>query len=376
MRQDIWILRAPRLNANDEVLTLTRWLRPDRSNVVAGDPVAEIETEKATAEVAADASGILVHAVAAGDTAVIGAPLAYVGDAAAIDTARIEAPIPNAPPATGRHDVTPKARTLAAQRGVDLAEVRASGATIKERDVARYLAEHGEPTGIIAGDPRLVLVGDASSHHSRVARDLRAAARAGLFTTLAYRLDLRGPERVIAAELAQGRAVSLLAVLLHALGKTVSEFPALQSVVDRGKVYRYRDVDIAVAVRSPAGELFAPVVRGLDRLSLVGIAAECARLAKSAMRGKLAATDIGGACLAVSLIPTPNVESFAALPMPFQSAILAVGAARHEVALTAAGPVAQPVTTVTITYDHALCDGIMVAEFCATLDRALNPGQA
>src|SRR5262249_38338477 len=149
-------------------------------------------------------------------------------------------------------------------RGVDLAAVRAVGATIQERDVARHLAEHGA-AGQMPDDPRLVLVGPATARRLRVARDLRAAAHASVFTTLAYRLALRGPERAIAAELAAGRAASLLVLLLAALGRTLPQFPDLVSVLAQGTIYRHRDIDVAFAARSPAGELHAPVVRRVDR---------------------------------------------------------------------------------------------------------------
>jgi pyruvate dehydrogenase E2 component (dihydrolipoamide acetyltransferase) len=242
-----------------------------------------------------------------------------------------------------------------------------SGVTVKERDVARHLAEHGA-AGDAAHDPRLVLVGTASPHQRRVARDLRAAARAGIFTTLAYRLDLRGPERMIAAERARGRTASLLVTLLWGLGRTLPAFPLLVSVLDRDDIYRYRDVDIAFAARSQAGDLHAPVVRCVDRLLVDEISREWARLAKRAMRGKLDASDVGGACFTVSVIATPNVESFVALPLPAQTAILALGASRQQ----AEADDGRPVAMATVTYDHALCDGVYVAEFCAALDRALN----
>ena len=367
-----WVLRAPRLNANDDSVTLTRWLAADQSAVSAGDRLAEIETEKATSELAAEIGGILRHAVPAGAVVPIGAPLAYVGETrAAAEDAR-DAPAPPTPlvPAS-RLAATARARALAAARGVDLAAVVPGGATIKERDVVRHLAQHGA-AGDAVRDPRLVLVGEASPHQRRVARDLRTAAQAGVFTTLAYRLDLRGPERMIAAERTRGRTASLLVTLLWGLGRTLSAFPRLISVLDRGMVYRYRDVDIAFAARSQAGELHAPVVRSVDRLSLEEISRECARLAKRIMRGKLDARDVGGACFTVSVIATPNVESFVALPPPAQTAILALGATRHEIE---AGHT-RPVATATVTYDHALCDGVCVAEFCAALDRALNAGPA
>jgi pyruvate dehydrogenase E2 component (dihydrolipoamide acetyltransferase) len=370
---ECWILRAPRLNANDDSVTLTRWLAADRATVAAGAPVAEIETEKATAELAAEIGGTLVHAVTAGAIIPVGTPVAFVGNSpAAIATAeQAHAHAKTAAAAMRRPAAaTAKAQALAAGRGIDLATVRASGATIKERDVARYLAQSGDAPATFAGDPRLVSVGEASPHQRRVARDLRAAAHAGLFTTLAYRLDLRGPERMIAAELAHGRAASLLVTLLWGLGRTLPAFPNLVSVLDRGTIYRYRDVDIAFAVRSVSGELHAPVVRQTDHRTLDEIARDCARLAKRAMRGKLDARDVGGACFTVSVIATPNVESFVALPPPAQTTILALGATRHEAASAGAG--ARPVATATITYDHTLCDGIYVAEFCAALDRTLN----
>jgi pyruvate/2-oxoglutarate dehydrogenase complex dihydrolipoamide acyltransferase (E2) component len=370
---DCWVLRAPRLNANDDSVTLTRWLARDRATIAAGAPVAEIETEKATAELCAERGGTLLQAVPAGAKVPIGAPLAYVGPTlAAADDLRRSRPERRPPAPSVRVAATAKAQALAAARGVDLGAVRASGATIQERDVARHLAEHGAAAADVPGDPRLVLAGDASAHQLRVARDLRTALQAGVFTTLAYRLDLRGPERRIAAELARGRAVSLLVLLLAALGRALPRFPALMSVIARDRIYRWRDLDIAFAARSPAGELQAPVVRRVDRLGVDALARECARLAKQAMRGKLDAGDIGGACFTVSLIAMPNVESFVALPPPLQGAILSLGATRQEIELTAAGPVARPVATATVTYDHALCDGVTVAEFCAALDRALN----
>jgi pyruvate dehydrogenase E2 component (dihydrolipoamide acetyltransferase) len=374
----LWVLRAPRLNQNDDAVTLTRWLVLDRSRVVAGQAVAEIETEKATAELAAGAAGLLLQAVDAGAHVAVGAPLAYVGhDLAAIERVRqAHAPTSAARGLPVPIAATAKARALAQARGIDLARVPASGATIKESDVARVLAERGGTAPSLATDARMIFEGKASPRQLRMARNLREARQAGIFTTLAYTLDLRGPQRLIASELEAGRTASLLGVLLRALGKTLPGFPRLVSVLSDDGIYRYRDIDIAFAVRSPEGDLSAPVVRRVDRLAIGDVARACARLTKSAIRGKLAADDTGGACFTVSLIPTPNVESFVALPTPSQTAILAVGADRTEVALSPDGVVARPVATATVTYDHAMCDGVYVAQFCEALNVALNPEPA
>src|SRR5262249_20796711 len=223
-------------------------------------------------------------AVAEGAAVAINAALGYVGhDLAAIESARVAATASASGP-VGQS--TAKAHALAQAHGVDLAQVTPHGATIKERDVARFLAARSGDAGLI-GDPRLVPAGKLSTHEVRVARDLREAAHAGLFTTLAYTLDLRGPERAIAAELSAGRTVSLLHVLLQAIAKFLPAYPRLASLLAGDAIYRYRDLDIAFAVRSPSGELHAPVVRGVDRMRLDEIARACAGLAKRAMRGKL-----------------------------------------------------------------------------------------
>ena len=377
MRDECWILRAPRLNANDDEAVVTRWLAEDRTPVKAGQPIAEIETEKATSELNADIGGVLVHSVPVGSRCPIGTPLAAVGPTAAAAEGALRKHLgPKVTVGTDAPSATRKARALAAAHGVDLGSIASADSTIKERDVARHLAGDAVERSALAHVAGLVSAGSLSPRQLRVARELRVAQRAGLFTTLSYRLDLSGPERVIAAEQAAGNAVSLLHVMLHALGRTLPAFPTLLTVLNDGKIYRYRDVDIAFAVRSPTGELHAPVIRQLDRLSLVDIARQCARLSKSAMRGKVDAKDVGRACFAISLVSTPNVESFVALPVTRQSAILALGARREEVALSAAGGVARPVAIATVTYDHSLCDGVYVAEFCAALDRTLNPDRA
>src|SRR5262245_54018481 len=97
-----WVLRAPRLNANDDRVTLTRWLAQDRATVAAGAPIAEIETEKATAELSAECGGALLHAVATGADVAIGAPLAYVAPtlATAEEMRRIDAESRSVPPPT------------------------------------------------------------------------------------------------------------------------------------------------------------------------------------------------------------------------------------------------------------------------------------
>ena len=335
MDHQVWVLRAPRISANDDTVTLARWLVADGALVRAGDAVAEIETEKATMELPAGAAGLLVQALAAGAEIAVGGTLAYIGhDAASIAAARPA--VAAAVNTSAWLRATAKARALAARSGIDLAAVPASGETVKQSDVERYLA------GTDAAVDAAVIVEPLSPHRARLGRNLREARDAGLFTTLTATLDLTGAKATISAELAQGRAVSLLGVLLHALGRTLPQFPALTAVVRDGRMLRRRDIDIAFAARSLEGELFAPVIRRVDTLSLADVGRECARLTKAAMRGRLAAADADGAGFAVSVIALPLVDSFVALPAPLQGAILSLGAERQQLELTEGKPRRAP----------------------------------
>src|SRR5690348_1806854 len=126
------VLRTPRLNANDDSVTLTRWLVPDRTAVAASQAVAEIETEKATAELTAELAGLLLHAVPAGAKVPVGAPLAYLGsDLATLEAVRAAHAAPQPLTPSDAPAATVKARALAAARGIDLGEVTARGDTIK-----------------------------------------------------------------------------------------------------------------------------------------------------------------------------------------------------------------------------------------------------
>ena len=117
MPDDCWVLRAPRLNANDDGVTLARWLAPDHATVAAGQPIAEIETEKATAEIAAEVGGTLLHAAATGASVPIGAPLAFVGPTrvAAEDMRRAHGG-PRSFPQAARLAATAKAQALTPSR--------------------------------------------------------------------------------------------------------------------------------------------------------------------------------------------------------------------------------------------------------------------
>jgi pyruvate dehydrogenase E2 component (dihydrolipoamide acetyltransferase) len=144
------------------------------------------------------------------------------------------------------------------------------------------------------------------------------------------------------------------------------DYARLMSFYHTDHVFRYRKLDIGFVVRTPDGRLYTPVVRGVDRLDVKEIARRCLAAGLSVNHGRVRPEDLDGACFTVSHITTRGLTRFTALPGRFQSAILAVAPERSLVTLSNGQVSHTPVSTLTLSYDHTLCDGVYAAEF---LDR-------
>ena len=126
-------------------------------------------------------------------------------------------------------------------------------------------------------------------------------------------------------------------------------------------------MDIAFTARSHQGWLYTPVVRDAGQLALPDLAARCGELAMAAFRGQLVETDLAGSCLTVSLLNEQPVRLHVGLQNTYQTALLTSGAIREELRLVEGRPVAVPMITLVLSYDHGLLDGWDAA---AALDAA------
>jgi len=144
-------------------------------------------------------------------------------------------------------------------------------------------------------------------------------------------------------------------------------YSRLLSFHHQQRLYRYQSVDIAFVARAADGRLYTPVVRQADQLDLKQIAQACYAKAMSVHRGKLKLVDMEGAAFAVSHIAAHRVTRFVALPHRFQSAILAVASGGETVRWRDGQVVCAPVATLTLSYDHAVCDGVYAADFLTRL---------
>lgn len=427
----------PQLGETVSEGTISQWYKAIGDSVAVGDPLLEIETEKTSMEVPAVAAGTLAEIRAqTGDTVPVGAVVGVVAETAGeTETAapparaqsrpvapQIPAPAPGpaaeshrppavAPPAAaaraarpvdpfhglrtpernfgkaalpGRAKISPRARRLAAEAGVDLALVRGSGprGCIVAADVRR--APTAAPTAAPAAAPA------ESAHEADQVKALyagtsyREVTLDGMRKTIARRLseakrqvphfyvsgDLNVQALLALRKQINESAITRISVndfLVKAYALALQRVPAANVVWAGDRLLQFEHSDIGVAVAVPGG-LVTPVVRAADTKSLNTLTVELAALATRARERKLQPDEYAGGAATISNLGMYGVRSFQAIVNPPQATILAVGAAERRVVEAADGTLgATTLLTVCISADHRAVDGVTAAELFAAL---------
>jgi pyruvate dehydrogenase E2 component (dihydrolipoamide acetyltransferase) len=369
-------LVVPQVNLNDETVRLVAWRVPDGGEIVEGAVACEVETTKAVSEVQAHATGILRHSRAIGVHVRVGEAIGAIGPTnEAVEAYLAATPLPTAA-AESTVTATPKARALAAAKDVSLDDVLRGGVhgTIKESDVRRFLGERDTrtPTSLPAGLMKyLEREGPLPAFDAAVAQGLRRSVDRLVLTSIDMTCRLTSANAAIERAHAAGRMMSVLHLTIAAVARSLPAFPRLMSVAHEGSLYRYRAIDVAFIARTPDGRLFTPVIKAADRLTVNEIAAAAQGATIRLMRGGSTAglkiDELEGAAFTISQVAVPGTTRVAALPSLGQSAILGLSAERPSLEVVDAAAVIVPVLALTLSYDHALCDGVYAASFLAAV---------
>ena len=392
-------IKLPRLGQGMESGTIVKWLKSEGDSVKKGEPLYELDTDKVTQEVEADASGVLLKIAIAEGEVEVGKTIAVIGEqgeevAAEPEVegpkaeAREEAPAPiQAVQARdgrtregGRIKASPLARRIARERGIELASLQGTGpeGRIVAEDVERAAAAPASAAPIAAPEaPREVEVVPLTSLRRTIARRMTEAWQAPVFQismsadmtrALAVRARLvelgDTPKPTISDVLTKVSAAALMrhrAVNAHFAGDSVRLFPT---------------ADIGIAVATDRG-LVVPVIRGCERRTVGEIAAARADLVDRARSGKLQQADLEGGTFTISNLGMYGVEQFVAVLNPPQAAILAVGAAQETPVAVDGRVEIRPLMNLTLTCDHRTIDGATAADFLRTVKTFLEePGLA
>ncbi len=362
--------------------TVQQWHRKNGERVEQGQLLLTIETDKATFDIEAPASGVVHILVAEGREVRIGTVIGEIGDAAPGSQAVTIVPSSTATPVAAKAPVrgkkvlaSPKAKQLAAEHGIDLAAVTASSADgmISAADVEKAIAakstgsaaeaegagrtvrERRPLTGIRKTTARRTQEGWQTIPHIVQMVDVDATA------LLATRAQLK-PEIL---------SLTLNDLILLTSAQVMAEHLELNATVEGETLVLYDGVDVGFAADTPRG-LVVPVVRRADKLTVKEFAAESVRLIEAARNGRLGLDDIGNASLTVSNLGMFGIRFGTPVINLGEPLLVFVGAVEERPVVDHGQIVVRPMMTLSIAYDHRVTDGIGAARFTQRLKGCLE----
>ena len=389
-------VKLPRLGQGMESGTIVRWLKSEGEQVAKGEPLYELDTDKVTQEVEAEASGVLLKIEVPEGEVEVGRTIAFIGKEGEA-VAAVEAPAPKAPepkaeapktverapepqPETnGRVKASPLARRLARERGIDLAAVRGTGpeGRIVAEDVERAEVGAPAPAAPKAAPPADVTSEPLSNVRKTIARRLTQAWTVPAFM-LTVSADMTRANELVARrrELEPDVRVTVTDLLTRVCARALMRHPGMNVQFTEDALLSFPNANVGIAVAAPQG-LVVPVVRRAEQLTLSQIAAVRGDLVARARDAKLRAEDIEGGTFTISNLGMYDVDQFVAVLNPPQASILAVGATRDQVVPQGGELHVLPMMTMTLTCDHRAVDGATGAEFLKTITTYLeDPGLA
>jgi pyruvate dehydrogenase E2 component (dihydrolipoamide acetyltransferase) len=408
-------VKLPRLGQGMESGTVVRWLKQEGERVEKGEPLYELDTEKVTQEVEAEASGVLLKIAVQEGEVPVGQTVAVIGEegedvpqaevdetpqeegsrAPERDAEREEGAEASATRETseqvtetreqerdGRVKASPLARRIARERGIELAKLRGTGpeGRIVAEDVERAeIAPAEAPAAAPAAPPPgEVEVVPLTSIRKTIARRLTEAWQAPVFQiSMSAEMSRAVALREQLVELAKdGPKPTISDVLTKIAASALMRHRRLNAEFAGEEVRIHPSANVGMAVATDRG-LVVPVIRGADRLSIQEIAAARVEVVDRARSGKLQQADLEGGTFTISNLGMFGVESFIAVLNPPQVAILAVGAVEEKPVVRDGEIIPRPLMSLTLTCDHRAVDGADAADFLRTVRSMLEePGLA
>jgi len=388
----------PALEMAQETGKIVSWLKKEGDAISKGEPLLEVETDKAVVEIEATADGVLAGVKShEGDVVPVGVTIAWIlapgeqppaESATAAPSARkiTEQPRPAAPrptpasatvaPADGGARISPKARRLAKERGVDIDRIRGTGpdGTITSEDVlaaAEALALAAAPAQApvaLSAIARLMAERTTQSWtqvpHFFLVREVDAGA-------LLQAREQLGP----AIERDRGVRLTHTDLLVALAARVLKKHPKLNASWAGDAIQLNPQVNMSVAMAVTDGVVGA-VIPNADLAALADIALQRRDLTERARSGRLRPTDVAAGTFTLTNLGMYSVDAFSAIIAPPQAASLAVGRIADRVVAVNGQAGVRPMMTLTLSGDHRVVDGAQAAVFLNDLAEAIRvPGE-
>jgi pyruvate dehydrogenase E2 component (dihydrolipoamide acetyltransferase) len=408
-------IKLPRLGQGMESGTIVKWLKSEGDQVEKGEPLYELDTDKVTQEVEADASGVLLKIAVAEGEVEVGKTIAVIGEQGeaveVADDAKEEgSPAPAREPererergrqastngpseqvteikepssGNGRVKASPLARRIARERGIDLNAVAGTGpdGRVVAEDVERAAAGSA-PAAVTAAAPAPipaeVEVEQLSSMRKTIARRLTEAWQApvfqlGITVDMGRALEVR--RRLVELQ-GNGAKPTVSDLITKVCAAALMRHRAVNALYQGDSIELYPTANVGIAVAIPNG-LVVPVIPSCERKTIAEIAAARADLVDRARAGKLKQEDLDGGTFTISNLGMFGIERFIAVLNPPQAAILAVGSTEEKPVVVDGEVVVRQRMELTLTCDHRAVDGATGAQFLGDVKAFLEePGLA
>lgn len=416
----------PRLAAEMEEGTVASWLVAEGDPIEKGQPLFQVESEKANVEVEAPASGFLRSLkVVAGTTVKCGTSLALIatGDEMVLETLPATAPPQEAPPAgvvprVGAssprlpHRSTPAARRVAAELNVDVGQIHGTGpggrviednvrayalarnAALATAGAPRAAAQKGEadplpqPTSAAVAtaapptDTASTVFAQAETIElsrlrrvtgERMVESVRQAPHFDLTVDVDMEEASRLRDRWYHETSQESGKASYTAILTRAVSQILVRHPMVNATFQAGQLRLLKEINLGIAMAVKDG-LMVPVVRNADRKSLSQLSNALEDLRKRAAEMRFKAEELSGGTFTISNLGMYGIDQFSAIINPPEAAILAVGQIAKRAVVVDDHVVIRPIMTMTLSVDHRVLDGAIAAAFLRDVKRVLeNP---
>lgn len=385
------IIRMPKLGSTMETGTLTAWFKHEGDEVMQGEPLFEVATEKIVNEIEAPVSGVLVRIIAPQDTehpvrsplAIIAAPGEGFDDAlaeAGLDSNEL-ASTASIPPKgvimksekdsaaedswKGEILATPIAKKMAKEYGIDLVEVTGtgSGGRITREDVERYLSGQEARAEVISLSPMRRLIAD----------HMVMSAQTSPHVTLMAEADVTEIAR-LAEELNEDESdvkLTFTDFVIKATAMALRDSPRVNSSFSEQGIKVFSQINVGVAVSLEDG-LVVPTVQNADSKDLRAISREVKILASKARSNTLSEEDVTGGTFTVSNLGMYGIDFFTPIINQPESGILGVGHAADKPVVRDGKITVRKIMGLSLSFDHRTIDGAQAAEFLQRIVRYLE----
>lgn len=382
-------MKVPSPGESITEVEIATWLVQDGDYVEKDQPIAEVDSDKATLELPAEESGVITLKAEEGDAVAVGAVVCLIdmnaekpadsntSEEKPIEKKKEEAPKPQATPQTyASGTASPAAKKILREKNIAPTEVKGTGrdGRITKDDAVKAVPSMGTPAGGSRGEERKKL----SMLRRKVAQRLVSVKNETAMLTTFNEVDmkpifdLRKEYKEIFKE-KHGVGLGFMSFFTLAVVRALQMYPEVNSMMDGDYKISYDFQDISIAVSGPKG-LMVPVIRNAENLSFRGVESEVKRLALRARDGEITIDEMTGGTFTItnggvfgSMLSTPIIN-------PPQSAILGMhNIVERPVAIN--GEVAiRPIMYVALSYDHRIIDGRESVGFLVAIKEALeNP---